>query len=53
MTHTKQLLRKARTLYNVPGVPAHINKANQRSWVRSVIFLGDKWHLAKPVGRLQ
>ena len=53
MTQTKQLLRKARTLYNVPYTPASTNKHNRHQWVRSVIFLGDNWHLAKTVGRLQ
>lgn len=29
-----------------------INRHNQRSWVRSLRFLGDKWLLAMPVSRL-
>lgn len=29
-----------------------INRHNQRAWVRSLRFLGDKWLLAKPVRRL-
>lgn len=27
----------------------HIDRHNQRAWVRSVRWLGDKWLLAKPV----
>jgi hypothetical protein len=25
------------------------NRHNQRAWVRSIRFLGDKWLLAKPI----
>lgn len=28
-----------------------IDRHNQRAWVRSIRHLGDKWLLAKPVGR--
>ncbi len=46
-----QMLTKARSLFNVDYMPAHINRANQRKWVRSVRLLGDKWLLAKYVQR--
>lgn len=45
------VLRHVRQLFNVPHVPAHINRHNQRQWVRSIRRLGDKWLLAKPVER--
>lgn len=44
-------LRRVRQLFNSPDVPAHINRHNQRQWVRSVRHLGDKWLLATPVER--
>ena len=53
MTTTKQLMRKARTLYNVDYMPTHINRANQRSWVRAVTRLGNTWLLAQPVKRIE
>ena len=48
---TRQLLRRARQLFNAPGVPAHITRHNRHQWVRSVRRLGDKWLLAKPLER--
>lgn len=44
-------LRYVRRLFNVQNVPAHTNRHNQRQWVRSIRFLGDKWLLAAPVAR--
>ncbi len=44
-------LRRVRKLFNVPHVPPHINRHNQRQWVRSIRQLGDRWLLAKPVER--
>lgn len=44
-------LRRVRKLFNSPHVPAHVNRHNQRQWVRSVRQLGDRWLLAKPVER--
>jgi hypothetical protein len=41
---TKHLMRRARELYNVDYVPPHINRANQRAWVRAVISLGTSSH---------
>lgn len=49
----KKLLRRARRLYSVPDVPASINKHNRHQWVRSVEFLGDRWLLAIPQGRIE
>jgi hypothetical protein len=45
------VLRHVRQLFNVPYVPKHVNRHNQRAWVRSVRNLGDKWLLAKKVER--
>lgn len=52
MLTTEQLRRKARVIYNSDMVPEHINRHNQRQWVRAVLRLGDHWLIAKPVGRL-
>ena len=46
-----KMLRHVRQLWNVPYVPAHINRANQRKWIRSVRLLGDKWLLANHIER--
>lgn len=43
------LLQRVRKTYNNPEAPRHVNRHNQRAWVRSVRFLGDKWLLAQPV----
>ena len=44
-----QLARRAVRLYSYDLAPLHINKANRRAWLRSVLMLGDRWLLAKPV----
>jgi hypothetical protein len=49
---TEQLRKKARCLYNNDMVPEHINRHNQRKWVRAVLRLGENWLTAKPIGRL-
>lgn len=46
-----QLRQQARRMFNSELVPDHINRINQRKWVRSVLILGDKWLLAKKVER--
>lgn len=46
-----QVLSHVRQLFNVDHVPRHINRHNQRQWVRSVRHLGDRWLLAKKVTR--
>lgn len=46
-----ELRQRARTLYNNPEVPEHINQHNQRQWVRSVMRLGDKWLVRKQIER--
>lgn len=52
-TKQSQLLRMAVRLYSSPHVPKHINRHNQRQWLKSIEFLGDKWLLAKRVERVQ
>ena len=52
MMTPEQLRKKARKIYNNHEVPAHINQHNQRKWVRSVLMLGDRWLIAKPLGSL-
>jgi hypothetical protein len=45
-------LKKVRKLYYVEGVPTSTQRHNCKQWVRSIRFLGDKWLLAAPVGKL-
>lgn len=52
MLTNEQLRRKARKIYNNDMVPEHINRHNQRKWVRAILRLGDHWLNAKPIGRL-
>ena len=47
------LARRALKLWNVPGVPREMNRANARKWIQAVERLGDKWLFAKKVNRLQ
>ena len=49
---TLHLRRKARQLFNNELAPTHTNQHNQRKWVRSILRLGDKWLMFKPMGRL-
>ena len=44
-----QALSIVRRLFQVQGVPSHIQRHNMRGWVRSVRYLGDKWVYAKHV----
>ena len=44
-----QALKTVRRLFNVDYVSREQNRHNQRAWVRSVRFLGDKWLLANHV----
>lgn len=46
------LLRRAVRLWNVPYVPKEINRSNAIKWVHSVERLGDRWLLAKQIGRI-
>jgi hypothetical protein len=48
-----ELLRQAIRLWSNPLVPKQVQRHNQRAWLRSVQMLGDKWLIAKPVGRVQ
>lgn len=43
------MLTRVRRHFNC--APRHVNRHNQRAWVRSVRHLGDKWLLAMPVQR--
>jgi hypothetical protein len=52
MLTTEQLRKKARKIYNNDMVPDHTNRHNQRKWVRSVLQLGDRWLIAKPIESL-
>ncbi len=47
-----ELLNQARSLYNSEFVSEEVNRANQLKWVRAITYLGDRWILAKKVGRL-
>ena len=46
-----KLLKMARRLWSVEHVPVEVNRVNQRKWARSVVRLGDRWLLARQVGR--
>lgn len=52
MVKEAKLLRMAVRLWNSPHVPKEINRHNQRQWLKSVQFLGDRWLLAKEAPRL-
>jgi hypothetical protein len=52
MLKPEELRRKARQIYNNDMVPEHINRHNQRKWVRAVLRLGDRWLVANPIGSL-
>lgn len=51
-TKDSQLLRMAVRLWSNPYVSKKVNRHNQRQWLQSVQFLGDKWLLMKKYGRL-
>lgn len=44
-------LAQARRLFDSPFTSREVNRANQRKWVHSLRFLGDKWLLATPIPR--
>jgi hypothetical protein len=44
-----QALKTVRRLFNVDYVSKEQNRHNQRAWVRSVRFLGDRWLLSQKV----
>lgn len=46
------VLKRVRELFAVSYVPIHIQRHNQRMWVRSVRQLGDRWLLAKSIRRV-
>lgn len=39
------MLTRVRRHYNCPMAPRHINRSNQRKWVKSVRQLGTNWLL--------
>jgi hypothetical protein len=43
MKTTRDLVRKARTLYNSEWATPELNRRNRKAWVRSVQYLGPKW----------
>ena len=45
----KNIARRAKTLWSIPGVPESTNRHNRRQWVRSVALLGPRWKLHAPV----
>ena len=48
-----QLLRTAIRLYRNPLAPKRTQRHNQRAWLRSIQFLGDRWLLARKVERIE
>ena len=45
------MLKHVRELFNTSYVSVQTNRHNQKQWVKSVKFLGDKWLLAQHVQR--
>jgi hypothetical protein len=43
------MLTRARAHFNCAD--RQTNRYNQRAWVRSIRFLGDKWLLATPINK--
>lgn len=46
-----KMLRHVRQMWSTTYIPAEINRANQRKWIKAVRQLGDKWLLAQHVQR--
>ena len=46
ISNPRSLLRHARGLFDVPGVPASTQRHNRKQWARSVQALGSRWVLA-------
>lgn len=44
-------LRQVRKLFCLAGVPRSTQRHNCRQWIRSVRFLGGRWHLHDYTGR--
>lgn len=51
MKELKELMSRAHDLWN--SGDARLDRHNRKAWVRSVMQLGDKWLLVKPVTRLE
>lgn len=49
----RSLLRHARGLFDVPGVPASTQRHNRHQWTRAIQQLGERWVLAVPKERLK
>ena len=49
MSDLKPLIERARKLWN-SGDP-RLDRHNRKAWIRSVLYLGDKWLLAVQVQR--
>jgi len=49
------LLTKVRQLFNVDYVPKHINRHNQKQYIKALRILGDKWliHQSNQIQRIQ
>ncbi len=50
-----EMLIKVRQLFNVDYVPRHINRHNQKQYIKSIRLLGDKWliHQANKIQKIQ
>ena len=51
MSRIKALIRRARLHYCSDVLTAEQNKRHQHKYVRSVVWLGDRWLLSKPMER--
>ncbi len=48
-----RFLTHVRKMFRTYDAPPEVIRAYQRQWVKSVRQLGDKWLVAKPIGRIQ
>ena len=48
-----RFLTHVRKMFCTYDAPPEVIRAYQRQWVKSVRQLGDKWLVAKPIGRIQ
>ena len=48
-----RFLTQVRKMFKTYDASPEVIRTYQRQWVKSVRKLGDKWLVAKPVGRIQ
>jgi hypothetical protein len=48
-----RFLTHVRKIFATYDAPPEVIRGYQKQWVKSVRQLGDKWLVAKPIGRIQ